>query len=177
MESLKPAKLLLEFESLFPPEGHECEVVDLACGEGHNGLFLALKGCRVVLADRSEESLQTARDLAAGLGLQVALWRVDLEEEGVNPLEGQAYDGILVFRYLHRPLLPFLRDALKPGGILIYETYTIEQARFGKPQNPKHLLEPGELRKWFGDWEVLHYHEGILSDPTRAMADIVCRKK
>jgi tellurite methyltransferase len=176
MDPLKPAKLIRDFENLFSPEDPEGRIIDLACGEGHNGLFLAMKGCRVILADRSEESLQRARKLAAGVGVQVAFWRVDLEEEGVNPLEGRTYDGILVFRYLHRPLLPSIKKALNPGGILIYETYTIEQAQYGKPRNPKHLLEPGELRRWFGDWEVLHYHEGILPDPTRAMAGIVCRK-
>ena len=177
MESLRPAKLLLDFESLFPPEGTDGRVIDLACGDGHNGIFLAMKGCHVVLADRSEESLQAARDSAFDLGVQVEIWRVDLEEEGVNPLEGRLFDGILVFRYLHRPLMPFIRDALGPGGILVYETYTRDQAAFGKPRNPNHLLEPGELLKWFGDWEVLHQHEGIFSNPTRAMAGIVCRKR
>jgi tellurite methyltransferase len=171
-----PARLLTDFESLFPPEGSEGKVIDLACGDGRNGIFLAAKGCHVVLADRSEESLETARALASGLDVQVQLWHVDLEEEGVNPLAGRLYDGILVFRYLHRPLLPFIRDALGPGGILIYETYTREQAKFGKPRNPSHLLEPGELWRWFGDWEVLHHYEGVFSNPTRAMAGIVCRK-
>lgn len=177
MELSAPAKLLSDFESLFPPEGSEGKVIDLACGDGHNGIFLAAKGCQVVLADRSEESLETARALASELGVQVQLWHVDLEEEGVNPLEGRLYDGVLVFRYLHRPLLPFIRDALRPGGILIYETYTREQAKFGKPRNPKHLLEPGELWSLFGDWEVLHHYEGVFSNPTRATAGIVCRKQ
>ncbi len=172
----KPAQLLLDFQSLFSQEGHGGLVIDLACGEGHNGIHLARMGCHVILADRSEEFLGTARVLASEAGVSVTFWQVDLEEEGVNPLEGKTFDGILVFRYLHRPLLPFIRRALRPGGILMYETYTVEQAKLGKPRNPNHLLNPGELRTWFGDWEVLHYFEGIVRNPERAMADIVCRK-
>ena len=173
---MKPAELLLQYANLFPADASGGEIIDLACGDGRNGIFLARKGCRVVLADRSEESLQKARTSASDLGVQVTCWLVDLEQEGVNPLEDRTFDGILVFRYLHRPLMPFIRDALSPGGILIYETYTVEQAQYGKPQNPKHLLKPGELKEWFGDWDVLHYHEGTFANPTRAMAGIVCRK-
>jgi len=176
MQEPTPAQLLLDYQDLFSPEGRADPVIDLACGEGHNGIFLARKGCRVVLADQSEERLQKAAELASAAGVSVTLWGVDLEEEGVNPLEGRRYSGILVFRYLHRPLFPCIIKALVPGGILLYETYTLEQALIGKPRSPNHLLRPGELKKWLGDWDVLHYHEGTLMNPKRAMAGIVCRK-
>lgn len=176
MDPLTPAQLLLNYQDLFSPESSTKPVLDLACGEGHNGILLAAKGCRVVLADRSEKMLQKADETASRAGVSVTLWRVDLEEEGVNPLEGKTYSGILVFRYLHRPLFPHIMSALMPGGILIYETYTLEQAKIGRPRNPDHLLRPGELKQWFGDWVVLHYHEGTFMNPRRAIAGIVCRK-
>jgi hypothetical protein len=99
-----------------------------------------------------------------------------LEQEGVNPLPEDSYGGVLVFYYLHRPLIFCIKKALKPGCILIYETFTIEQPKFGKPHNPAFLLRPKELLEWFNSWEVLHYFEGIKEDPRRGVAQIVCRK-
>jgi tellurite methyltransferase len=84
--------------------------------------------------------------------------------------------AILVFRYLHRPLVPFIKKALVKGGVLIYETFTVDQRRFGKPHNPRFLLKPGELLDWFEDWKVIHYSEGIVGQPQRAIAQIVCTK-
>lgn len=176
MDTLTPARLLLDYQDLFSPDRCKSPVMDLACGKGHNGIFLAMKGCRVVLADKSEEMLGKANDLASRMGAAVTTWKVDLEKGDRDPLEGKTYGGILVFRYLHRPLFPSIMKALMPGGILMYETYTLEQARFGRPRNPDHLLRPGELKQWFGDWTVIHYHEGVVMNPQRALAGIVCRK-
>jgi hypothetical protein len=60
--------------------------------------------------------------------------------------------------------------------LLIYETFTVEQRKFGKPRNPDFLLNPGELLKLFKDWEVIHFFEGIKENPRRAVAQLVCRK-
>jgi len=65
---------------------------------------------------------------------------------------------------------------LQKGGILIYETFTLDQPRFGKPHNPDYLLEPGELRRWFEDWKIIHHFEGIKNNPVRAVAQIVCQR-
>ena len=104
------------------------------------------------------------------------LRQVNLEQDGVNPLEGLTFSAILVFRYLHRPLIPCIAKSLKQGGILMYETFTAEQARFGKPKNPDHLLKAGELLSWFKDWEVIYTFEGIVGAPPKAVARLVCRK-
>ena len=82
----------------------------------------------------------------------------------------------MIFRYLHRPLISCIKKALKKGGVLIYETYTVWQPQFGKPNNPDFLLKPEELRNWFIDWEIIYYFEGIKENPKRAIAQIVCRK-
>ena len=60
-----------------------------------------------------------------------------------------------MFKYLYRPIMKGIREGIKRGGILIYETFTADQARFGKPSNPDFLLQPGELREWFADWDIL----------------------
>ena len=170
-----PDELLVQYSYLFTDDLKD-QLLDLACGDGHNGIFLASKGFSVVLADRSEEALRQAGLKAKAAGVDVQLRQVDLEQEGVNPLEGLFFSAVLVFRYLHRPLIPCITKSLKQGGILMYETFTTEQARFGKPKNPDHLLKPGELLSWFHGWEVIHTFEGIIGDPPKAMARLVCRK-
>lgn len=174
--ALSPDDLVATFADLIVSGRPEGPVLDLASGDGHNGLFLAGKGVSVILADRSEEALGKAKETAERFQGEVTIWKVDLEIPDENPLGVDAYSTILVFRYLHRPLMPCIRKALKAGGFLVYSTYTVEQAQFGKPHNPDFLLKPGELMGWFRDWNVLHHFEGIKEDPRRAVAEIVCRK-
>jgi SAM-dependent methyltransferase len=174
--NLPPAPLLVEFLDRILDPTPPGPVLDLACGDGRNGVFLAERGLRVVLADRSEEALRRAKGLAERRGVEVRLWQVDLEREGTDPFEEDYFGGILVFRYLHRPLMPCIKKALKPGGFLLYETFTVDQPRFGRPRNPAFLLKPGELRSWFEDWEILYYEEGVWKEPNRAVARILCRR-
>jgi len=171
-----PDELLTQYSYLFSDDLQDYPILDLACGDGHNGIFLASKGFSVVLADRSEEALSQARLNAQAAGVSVQFLQVNLEQEGVNPLEGLTFGAVLVFRYLHRPLIPCIMKSLKQGGILMYETFTTEQARFGKPKNPDHLLKAGELLSWFHDWEVIYTFEGIIGVPPKAIARLVCRK-
>jgi SAM-dependent methyltransferase len=170
-----PDPLLKKFAHLLLAENLEGPVLDLACGDGHNGLYLAGLGLPVILADRSPEALERAGKAAAPNKLPASFREIDLET-GVNPLEEEYYRGILVFRYLHRPLIPWIKKGIRKGGLLFYETFTIDQPRYGRPHNPDFLLSPGELSGWFRDWQVLHSFEGLLPDPTRAAAQIVCRK-
>jgi SAM-dependent methyltransferase len=171
-----PDELLTRYSYLFSDDLKDYPVLDLACGDGHNGIFLASKGFSVVLADRSEEALSQARLNAQAAGIFIQFWQVNFEQEGVNPLEGRIFSAVLVFRYLHRPLIPCISKSLKQGGILIYETFTTEQARLGKPKNPDHLLKAGELLSWFQDWEVIYTYEGIIGAPPKAIARLVSRK-
>lgn len=173
---IEPAPLLAQYWPLFQEAGRLGPVIDLACGSGRNGLFLASHGMPVVLIDRSADRLAEARLLARQAGVAADIRPMDLEQEKTDPLEGFAAGGMLVFRYLHRPLIPAIRRSIRAGGILMYETFTRDQQRFGKPRNPDHLLNPRELLGWFQDWEILHYFEGLKEDPPRAVAQIVCRK-
>jgi len=172
----EPAELLVDFLWLFRGKPLSGPVLDLACGDCRNGIEAARLGHAVHCCDISNEALFRAESLARTYGVSVEILRVDLEQ-GDPPIPAeQTYGAVLVFRYLHRPLFPCIRKALKPGGVLIYETFTVDQARFGKPRNPDFLLKPGELRAAFRDWELLHYFEGIKSNPERAVAQLVCRK-
>jgi SAM-dependent methyltransferase len=173
---MEVAELLVAHLELFAEQALPGPVLDLACGDGHNGIFLAERGLEVICCDISPEALKRARELAAGRGVSLSLWEVDLERAVTNPLPEDSYGAILVFRYLHRPLFPCIRKALRPGGLLLYETFTAEQVRFGRPRNPDHLLRPGELHQAFADWEISHLFEGVKENPLRAVAQLVCRK-
>lgn len=172
----EPDPLLRDHLSLFIDDLKDFPLLDLACGDGHNGLSLALKGFSVILADRSEEALKQAGDTAASLGVTVKLRHSDLEQKNRNPFQNDIFSAVLVFRYLHRPLIPSIRKSLRKGGLLLYETFTAEQAQFGRPKNPEHLLKPGELLSWFQDWEIIHSFEGIKENPRKAVAQLICRK-
>ncbi|HKI49262.1 MAG TPA: SAM-dependent methyltransferase, partial [Desulfobacteria bacterium] len=74
----------------------------------------------------------------------------------------EAFDVIVCFNYLHRPLIPLLKRALRSSGMMVYETYIVDQARFGRPKNPEHLLQHNELLRFFQDFRCLRYREGIL---------------
>jgi SAM-dependent methyltransferase len=171
-----PDELLPQYSYLFSDNLKDYPILDLACGDGHNGISLASRGLPVVLADRSEEAISQARLNAQAAGVAVEFWQVDLEREDVNPLEGRTFSAVLVFRYLHRPLIPCIKKSLKQGGILMYETFTTEQTRFGKPKNPDHLLKGGELLSWFHDWEVLYTFEGIMGSSAESHSPACMQK-
>lgn len=173
---MAPDALLLDHWDLAAEGALKGPVLDLACGDGHNGLFAAEKGFSVVLADLSEAALESAGRAAERVKGHVTIWRLDLEEGESDPLLPESYGVIMVFRYLHRPLIPCIKKALVPGGVLLYETYTVDQSQFGKPKNPDHLLNPGELLDWFKEWKVVYYFEGIKHHPKKAIAQIVCMK-
>jgi len=173
----KPAQLLVDYVEVFTEGMPPGPILDLASGDCRNGIFLAKQGLPVICCDRSSHALDRARELAAEQGVTVGYWRADLELEGGNPLPESFYGGVLVFRYLHRPLIPYIKKALKGGGIVMYETFTHEQPRFGRPHNPDYLLGSGELRQSFHDWKIIHYFEGVQENPMRAIAQIVCRKQ
>ena len=172
----KPAELLIRYANLFSEGTLNGPVLDLACGDGHNGIFLAKQMIEVICCDVSEEALKSVKKLAVVQGVSIETWRVDLERNGINPFSENFYGGIVIFRYLHRPLISCIKKALKKKGIIIYETYTVRQPQFGKPHNPDFLLKPEELRNWFIDWEIIYYFEGIKENPKRAIAQIVCKK-
>jgi len=172
----KPRESLLAHVGVLQKPDWPYPVLDLACGTGINGLKLANQGVPVVFADRSGTALEVVKQQILESDLPGRLWQVDLEKNGINPFAGHHFSAIICFRYLHRPLFPALLDAVIPGGMVIYETFTTENRRFGRPNNPDFLLQPGELSALLEGWEVIHHYEGIQQYPERAIAQIVARK-
>ncbi len=139
-------------------------VLDVAAGEGRHALFLAAQGYEVIGLDRNEQALATlARKAGEHHIPNLSTWNTDLELDPEAPpsLGNQEYDGILVFFYLFRPLFPSLLQALKPGGVLIYETFLIDNhVRFNHPRRKEFCLEHNELLRLTHPLRVLHYEEG-----------------
>jgi tellurite methyltransferase len=160
----------------------ENSVLDLACGKGRNGLFLVGHNVPVTFADNSEANLQLIQpqlDTASASAQRSEYCLVDFEaenEEGCHPLAGKIFDAVLVFNYLHRPLFPFIKQAIRPGGLIVYETFTVDQPQFGRPNNPDYLLHSGELLQAFDGWQILNSFEGELAEPQRAKARLIARK-
>jgi tellurite methyltransferase len=161
-------------------EHHTCistggRVMDLAMGKGRDAVFLAMQGHQVEGEDILPETVAAARQLAARHGVTIDARVGDVTRPGL--LETKAFDGIVVFNFLERALMPVMAAALRPGGVLIYETYTTEQGRRVKrPRNPNWLLEPGELRDALAqELDILAYREGQVEEK-RWVASLVGRR-
>lgn len=116
-------------------------VLDVAAGRGRHARFLARRGALVTAVDRDAGAL---RALSGEPNVTTRV--VDLEA-GPWPF-AERFDAIVVSNYLHRPLLPMLRDAMAAGGLVVYETFMVGNEAFGRPTNPAFLLAPGELLQW-----------------------------
>ena len=159
----------------------DAPVLDLACGSGRNGLLLVEHDIPVVFADVRREALDQAKRAMGSAGsVTTRFWQIDLEQSALRPLENQRFGAILIFRYLHRPLMRDIKQAILPGGLVVYETFTLDQASLGRPKNPDFLLQSGELRGYFASWNILHYFEGRVENTDtgnpQAIARLVARK-
>lgn len=153
---------------------HAPRALDVACGRGRHALWLAAAGFEVEAVDRDTEALTALARRASELGLGAATRVADLEQPATS-LGVACYDLVVVFRYLHRPLFPAIRRALRPGGVLVYETFTAAQATRGRPTNPAFLLQSGELRALVAPLEVVRQHEGDVGG--EMLAGVVARRR
>jgi tellurite methyltransferase len=161
-------KQLDEYWDKLPKNGR---ALDVACGAGRNAVWLARKGWDVTACDFSLEGLRKAQALAGKRGVRLHLFCQDLEAASLPP---GRFDLIICFFYLQRELFPLLKDALRPKGMIVYKTYTTDQAPFrGRPRHPMHLLQPQELLDQFRDFRVLFYQEAMKD---RGVAQIIAQK-
>jgi len=168
-----------EFLSNTPPG----LALDLAGGAGRNSLWLIERGWRVKLVDVSDVALRLASEKLnapvngpsshkkRGEMSQGSLEPEEIDLNSVQNLGREQFDLILVFYFLQRNLFPAIFEALKPGGALIYRTYTLDRMKVpGGPSDPQYLLKPNELLHAFHSMRVLHYHEMVQG---KAAAELV----
>jgi SAM-dependent methyltransferase len=165
----EPASFVRELLALLP----QGPALDLACGTGRHTLLLAARRQPVTAVDGSHVALdilaaraqaehyhvrrQRGWDKAPGVQQGIQLIEADLERVRL-PVD--AFSLILCTNYLQRSLFAPMERALRPGGMLLFETYTQAQLAFeGGPRNPEYLLESGELREAFPGLQVLFYRE------------------
>jgi SAM-dependent methyltransferase len=165
-DNLPPSSWVQRFSPLIRRGG---VALDLACGKGRHARLLAALGYNVEAVDRDSEALASLADVP-----EITTRVADLENDSW-PYAVECFDGIVVTNYLFRPRLGDLIDMLKPGGVLIYETFMLGNELFGKPSNPEFLLRPGELLEVVRSrLNVVAFEQGRIDMPNPAMVQRIC---
>lgn len=166
----EPASIVRELLPLLP----RGPALDIACGTGRHSLVLAARHQHITALDWSGVGLEILE--ARARAAHVTVRRISSMEAAGKPLHGgidliqadlervelpeHSFELILCIQYLQRSLFSQLPRALRPGGVLLFETYTRAQLEFaGGPRNPEYLLVPGELRDAFPDLRILFSRE------------------
>ncbi len=162
----KPIRFLKENVHLLP----KGKTLDIAMGEGRNGVYLATKGFDVLGLDISEKGLEKAHKLASANKVKIVTQVVDLE---THQLAKNTYDLIICTYYMQRSLFPQFMDALKPGGMALVETFNLDYLKY-KQFKRKYLLEENELLKIFADYKIIKYE--VYDDGVEAYSSIIVQK-
>lgn len=161
-----PSEWVARFAHLIPAGGR---VLDLACGYGRHARYLRELGHGVVAVDRDPAAL---RSLAGCDGIEPL--EADLES-GPWPFAPRSFEGIVAANYLHRPLFVHLVAGLRPGGVLIYETFAVGNEQFGRPSNPDFLLRRDELLALVApELGLVAFEQGIVYRPKPAVIERIC---
>jgi SAM-dependent methyltransferase len=153
------------------------KALDIATGEGRNAVFLAQHGFEVDAVDISEKGLRKAQGLAREKGVKIKTFAVDLDR---FQIERERYDLIANFYFLKRRLIPRIKKGLKKGGRVIFETYILDHRKLGTggPKQAKYFLKPNELLRFFNNFKILFYREGVFREggKRKAVASLVAEK-
>lgn len=141
---------------------------DVAAGTGRNSIALACAGIRVVAADFSATAMRSLAEAARREHLAIVPLVADLEAP--LPFRPGAFDLIVNVSYLDRDIIPSLKQLIRPGGFLLFDTFLINQAASGHPRDPRFLLKHYELYDLLSDMELIRYREGIVAYPNGGRA-------
>ncbi|SEO52243.1 Methyltransferase domain [Aquisalimonas asiatica] len=156
----RAAQVLADNLHLLPTHGRG---LDLAAGLGGNAYVLARQGIATEAWDLSSVGSRLIDSHARASGLPVTPHVRDVIAEPPAP---ESFDVIVVSAFLHRPLCGAIAAALRPGGLLFYQTYCQTRVSTGGPSNPDFLLADGELLQLFSDLKPIVYREeGTLGTP------------
>lgn len=162
----KPSPWIVKYAPLIPKSGR---VLDLACGRGRHAIWLAMQGYQIDAIDHDEKAVSGM----AGMD-NINVFINDIEASAW-PQSDLRYDGLIVSRYLYRPLLRTLAMLLNPGGVLIYETFMVGNERHGKPSNPHFLLQPNELLEIYSPLlNIISFEQREEQYPRPAVMQRIC---
>ncbi|MDX1489314.1 MAG: methyltransferase domain-containing protein [Acidiferrobacterales bacterium] len=157
-----PARVLAENVHLLPSQGR---ALDLACGLGANALVLAAHGLETLAWDSSAVAIERLRSLARARAVRIDAAVRDVVRQ---PPEARDFDVIVVSHFLDRSLTAHLIAALRPHGLLYYQTFTRTRITDSGPRSPAYLLEDGELLTLFAPLQTLVYREEGRVGDTRS---------
>ncbi|HUA35880.1 MAG TPA: methyltransferase domain-containing protein [Candidatus Binataceae bacterium] len=134
--------------------------LDIAAGRGRHSIPMARAGMRVVAVDIADAAMRALKAVVdkERLAIFPAIANLDTFFFGTR-----CFDAIVNTNFLDRALFPKFIDALKPGGVLLADTFLIDQARTGHPRDPRFLLKHGELRELMNGLDIAVYREGLVT--------------
>jgi len=170
-----PALVLSRYAHLLPSSG---QALDLAAGLGANARMFARHGLETQAWDLSATAMEKLAEVAKAEGLNI---HCEVRDVVVQPPQSESFDVLIVSRFLERSLCPAIAAALKPGGLLFYQTFVQDRVDNGfGPRNPDYLLTENELLQLFPGLLIRAYHEegtvGDTSQGTRNEALLVAQR-
>ncbi|MDE1045731.1 MAG: class I SAM-dependent methyltransferase [Nitrospinaceae bacterium] len=162
----KPIPFLVDNVHLLP----KGKVLDIAMGEGRNGVYLATQGFEVLGLDISEKGLEKAHNLAKKNKVTIETKVVDLESFTLEP---NSYDVILCTYYMQKDLFKQFQSALKPGGMIVVETYNVDYLKYVQFSR-KWALDTNEMLDIFKGLRVIRYQD--YDDGKEAYSSIIAQK-
>jgi SAM-dependent methyltransferase len=172
-ERCDEAPTILLVETLAKLGGVRGRAIDLACGAGRNALYLAKLGWTVTAVDGSATAIGLVAQGAAERGLRVETKMADLTAADFQ-LPRDSFDLVVTAYYLQRDLFDVMKQAVRPGGLVLAIVHTAES----EADVSYKRAAAGELRTCFAGWDVWHDYEGPSRDPAhhRPVAEIVARR-
>lgn len=162
----KPIPFLVDNVHLLP----KGKVLDIAMGEGRNGVYLATQGFNVTGLDIAEKGLEKAHRLAKKHNVTIETKVVDLENFQIKP---NTYDVILCSYYMQKDLFNQFQSGLKPGGMIVVETYNVDYLKYARFSR-KWALDTNELLAIFKDLRVIRYQD--YDDGKEAYSSIIAQR-
>ncbi len=170
-----PAEVLLQHTCLLPETGI---ALDLACGLGANAIYLTKHGLTTYAWDKSTQAIDKLQTYCNENDLSIITETRDIEE---LPPAANSFDVICVSNYLERSITSNIIAALKPKGILFYQTFVQESVSDVGPNNPAYRLQENELLTLFSSLHILAYQDygrvGDLNTGLRDIAMLVAQKR
>jgi 2-polyprenyl-3-methyl-5-hydroxy-6-metoxy-1,4-benzoquinol methylase len=171
----KASQVLKENLHLLPDHGR---ALDLACGLGGNAILLTQQGLKVDAWDIADVPVAALQDIALKRQLSI---QAEVRDVETHPPEPETFDVIVVSYFLIRDIIPALVEALRPGGLIYYQTFTQQRVSDRGPQRAEFRLVEQELLHLFSGLQVLFYREeGRIGDVHKGLRDeamFIGRKK
>ena len=157
-----PSEVLYFNQHLLPVKG---SALDLACGYGSNAICLAMNGLNVSAWDISKIALEKLSLRSKEFDFII---NCEIRDVLQQPPEPDTFDIIVVSKFLDRKLIKYIRHAIKPNGLIFYQTFIKDRIIKSGPENPNYQLNENELLDFFEDWKLIFYkEEGMIGDLSR----------